>query len=890
MDYIAVLPSRNVEGFDASKGFDKRYVLASILTAEEAFNSNFETDAHFVPYLVFNEDETLHESLPRLNKRGGTLDALRDNGLHVGCLWTAIDWDTGTGEDHLPWDELPEDRLDYMLNVLQSAFENNPLLNQWYNIYVTRKGLRIVYKFKEAILPEEYKGKVGWIINTLHEHGVECDKLTDWCRLFRLPAVVRDNVKTWEEDYCQIIPNGRQINPDDIPDSTIEVFDPSAVVDSYESEIPRGSQITDILHDKDIDRIFRKWLQGREAYDVFFGRKEIPEELHGGRNNALMKVAGSAIGTLYQNYTRFAPEQAYAFMYEAIDKLEDDPDGNDGRSWHDIAWDIILRVYNSERATIEGRRKERAEKQLQLREAYRDRVARQREVLKTSAYRGEDKKGESEGESSPEEVDVEVEDIEDEEDVRQRAILCLNNKFYYIMTPDGGYSPYPVSEQHIAPRIAKTGMDEYLDLTYEEVTSTGDVRERKYTPMQLFERYGTYIRHVQFMPMEGSGYLTNNRSNDERTLCLPLTTRDPDLKPEFNADVDEWLRVLAGTAYEQLCNWIGWALAIEEGTIAALSIHGFPGIGKDLLVCGLSEAFTNKMYASDKDMTGNFNAALLRTCVLWVNEGWPIKSGHKSIADSFREFVTNNVHWVEEKFAPKVKVYNPLRVVMTANNDKMVRRLAQGIQTHSDREAIGVRVFHMEAHQAAKRWLDAKGGQAFTAGWIASPSGKPSDYVVAKHFLWLYEKRHSPGKRLLFEGGLDDELRSAMTYSDNVTFAGTVLVSLLSETIKKPQDGAYLAPDTKEFWVTREGVKKHYLEYLSDLYKDNWHNGYAEGINQYRHAESPRSPVTIKGSRLRWIRIELAEIVNFIESQGLEGAKIDDILDIAEMAGVVESN
>lgn len=884
MDFIAVLPNKNIEGFDASRGFDHSYVLADVVTAEEAFNRCYSTDAHFVPYILFDDQEEVCEEQPRVNKKGGALQVLRDQGVNVGCLWTAIDWDTGSGDAHKPWSEMPEGHMDFMLNILDATFQNNLILNQYHSVYVTKKGLRIVYKFSEPILPEEYKGKVGWIINTFHEHGVECDKLVDWCRLFRMPHVMRDNEPTWEQDYCQYIDNGRELSPDDIPDSTIEVFEAEAVVDGYEGERPRGSQIPDIVDDSRISKIVRKWVTGREAKEVFFGNKKIPEEQYGGRNNAIMAIAGSAIGALYQNFVDFKPDHVFAFMWEAISKLDEDLEGNDDRSWEDIAWDIIVRVFNQEKATVEGKRQEMDFKKQKLVERHRDRI-------RESSNYNEIAKSESGVNEDGEEVmleDVEVAELEDDEDVTERAILCLNSKFYFIMNPEGGYSSYPVTSQHLASRIVKTGMEDYLPVTWEEVLNSGEVKTKQYSPEQLFMKYGEYISSVEYMPMKHAGYLANTKDHDNRVLRLPLTMRDSAIEAEYSEDVDTWLQALCGHYYEDVANWIGWALAIDEGPIAALSMLGFPGIGKDLFVHGLSEAFTSKMCATDKDMTTNFNAALMKTCVLWVNEGWPLKSGHKNIADSFRELVTNTVHWVEEKFCPKVKVFNPLRIIMTANNDKMVRRLAQGIQTHADREAIGIRVFHFEAQQAAKKWLDRKGGSDFTAGWIASQSGKNSNFTVAKHFLWLYEQRHSKGKRLLFEGGLDDELRNSMTYNDNNTLTGSILLEMLSKSFKTDIMGSYVEQETGEFWVTREGVKSFYLKHMSEEIGIRWHNGYLEAVNHYKHADSPRSSTAIKGMKLRWNRIELMELMKFVESQGIEGYQ--DVREFADKSAMLETD
>jgi len=86
-------------------------------------------------------------------------------------------------------------------------------------------------------------------------------------------------------------------------------------------------------------------------------------------------------------------------------------------------------------------------------------------------------------------------------------------------------------------------------------------------------------------------------------------------------------------------------------------------------------------------------------------------------------------------------------LILTANNHDMIRTLLDKDMTLHDREAVGQRLLHFDLSGDAAAWLEQKGGNAFTGRkgkrWIAGVV-EESDYLVAKHFLWLYSQRIVP--------------------------------------------------------------------------------------------------------------------------------------------------
>ena len=67
------------------------------------------------------------------------------------------------------------------------------------------------------------------------------------------------------------------------------------------------------------------------------------------------------------------------------------------------------------------------------------------------------------------------------------------------------------------------------------------------------------------------------------------------------------------------------------------------------------------------------------------------------------------------------------------------------------RKAMGERILHFDIGGEAANHLARLGGRAFTeregARWIRGDSGQASDFVVAKHFMWLYKNRPPRAKQ-----------------------------------------------------------------------------------------------------------------------------------------------
>lgn len=154
-----------------------------LVSFEEAFEREWDFDAHFVTY-----DVPTLETFPRLRKVGTTLEDLRKAGHTVYQTMHALDYDT---PGHTPWE--PEQLIEFRTRV-ETAGALDSMLVAWQVYYATRAGARFVYVLKDPIpVGPESEAMHRSLVRAWGQRGIELDPAcSDWTRYFRLPKVVRE--------------------------------------------------------------------------------------------------------------------------------------------------------------------------------------------------------------------------------------------------------------------------------------------------------------------------------------------------------------------------------------------------------------------------------------------------------------------------------------------------------------------------------------------------------------------------------------------------------------------------------------------------------------------------------------------------------------------------
>lgn len=196
--YVSIAPDKHAQGIDATKGridAEARYSLIHIDALLDK-STVFATDAHFVAYILHDEDGHRCATQPRINKGG--LEHVESSGKRVlvYCLVADVD-----NPGHAKWlsHEAALETVDRIAKQVPTAA-----------VYATAKGLRIIQPLVKPLTPDEAEAALGAWLADLLKRGIQADpRCIDWTRHFRAPNVRREgkpyvSPAVWRR--CQEIP------------------------------------------------------------------------------------------------------------------------------------------------------------------------------------------------------------------------------------------------------------------------------------------------------------------------------------------------------------------------------------------------------------------------------------------------------------------------------------------------------------------------------------------------------------------------------------------------------------------------------------------------------------------------------------------------------------
>ena len=773
-----------------------------------ALSRDWDSDACLVPYLCYIDGEP-KELCPRLNKTGPVLKQLRDRGVEVMCSTIILDYDN---PGHRPWS--PE-LLEVWQNALDAVFEaGSDFAFNWNWYYTTPHGARLIWTLRKPVRPEVYEAHYRGLIKHFSDYGLNFDPSgADWNHLFAVPKNQREGREpTKEHPYFEVVRNMRSSDKvmgphsiEEFPQASVEEFEVYERADCVVPEgIPEVDSSIDLVRDRANNRLTdwgkkaQRRLKGRECYDCLFKDQPIAEE--GARDDTIHKFVGQAITLLIEIETDLGevttPEHIFGLFVESVDQLEPDEDTPD---WRAPLWRAIRVWWEKQYSKLKERRKQEEQREADASAQQLNLLNKVTEWCQSPVLFGNEAKA--------------------WKWLSRRIIVCLGKSFYVL--GDDGYYHGPVNKDMIHSQIVENGIDSAVELY--QTTGKGAVQAR--SPQDLLNEHAITAGASQGRAGGEGHFLEGLENTGQPTLVLSLFRRRKDIVPRYNPDVHTWLTKLFGKSYEMGAKWIAWALAFEDGPICGLSLAGAPGVGKKMFVQAMAECLETPEVATSKDLTGRFQEGLLRSPFVVVNEGFPTQRGLMHPADMFRHLVSGDPTQVEAKFRSAVRCHIPARVIFTANNLEAIRQLSDGRNlSPDDREALAERLLHVDVTTEAADWLRRKGGTDFTAvpgrRWIARDSGGGSDYVVASHFMYLYEQRHHLGKhgagRFLVSGPLDSTIMFELRTQSGLTpVVIETLLSMLSEPQARWQGKGFVVRKPTEtergqVWCLSAEIKKYY--------------------------------------------------------------------------------
>ena len=794
---LGVLSSKLIKGCNSIQGDENlaffRDNCQQVMSLENMLNTQFRTDAHFTCYNL-----TDFPAWPRMNL--SILPEIRQEGLDIVLSYFAFDWDN---DNHAEWDYGSSLAFANLIGECQ-----DPVISAWSVIYFTLHGARIIYTLSRSVPVDEGQQHLAWMFNHFDKNGFTKidESCKDWTRCMRCPQVIRDKIQTWTQDYYSLVTQESILDINLVGKRSVKTIVCKTYFMKEKQEIQPFDTLASLLLAKDsvsgrlkqteYYKKAKRTLKDSSYLDILFN-DATPGWLQGKRNDEIQKMLGYITPPLLK-YTQATVHQIFALAIGPLLTLDNDQD------WVAHGWNALLDIYEREINKLNLEREQQAK-----------RVSDGLDTLDT-VVRG--MREWCTGDSL----------TQDEDAAREFArnnCLASVEKYLYFVDRNGRYADFPVHKDQVISRIRKTFMDGIIDTT--KINYNGE--EVDVTVASVLNQFSTPVAEVHMKPVGGAGGYIDNINGDKPILVLSTFCRNDSLVPEFNPFVDEWLVHLFGEHYEIGCSWIGNALAFEEGLICALSIEGASASGKKMLSAGLSECLKEPHIAGPEALYQQ-SSAFLKTPFLVIDEAWPASSGGVSSADKFKSLTGGDGIVVNEKFKPSVRVLCPVRLIMTANDDGIIRELIKGKSMGVDnRIAMGERIFHYKATEKARLYLESIGGRGFTAKpgqrWIRPDSGPDStDYVVAKHFLWLYHNRDfvDPTQRFLVMGncapgagdGSQTILEKVLADNNDTTVVAQAIIGLADAT--GGMWSKFIRTNTRatKLWVTRHGVHKFVKDVL----------------------------------------------------------------------------
>lgn len=867
LPYIAVAATKFIKG--VSRLSDVTECL-KIMPLRVALQEQFATDAHFFCYET-REGGERSEGWPRLNKV--VLDEIEGIGGRVLTTMLVIDYDTKDNIDadtlrtkavdgKVPWDE---QLIEVFWQKLDAAVEAGlPMPNV---VYTTKNGARFIFVLVEPVLVREVEDYHRGLVHLFGKHGLIADPAcSDWTRCFRMPQVMRDNKASWDSPYFRLmeqyetalnasdVPKVERANGNDTYAPVREINDPRPTQEDALAMLEvrmvggRNGVRQTALHKE-----AKRRLVGRACFSPIFDFAPIARE--GNRDSTLTKLVGEAVSLLYY-MDGCTPQFVYALFMPSVEQLGPDPETN----WLDKLWYLVRYTWAREVAKAEAKN----------------------EKAKVVAVKTEDKLGAMltgmrKWCTSPE---LDGDDQSAMMWMLMHCIVMTRAKRYHVLRPTGFFSRHGVPREHLVTEIREAGLSEFISLERDMGGEKVPV-----SPGELLMLHGTQVHEV-LGAANYVGAIVKNMGTSDATLVLSLYNLRTDLDPSYDERVDIWLRKLVGEEKVQdLRDWIGFALDFEGGPICALSLSGPPSCGKKMLVRGLAECINTGTVASGLDLVQRFTPSLMKTPFLCVDEGLPSKvPGGIDIADQFRRVVSGESVTLDVKFGDPVTIFNPLRVIFTANNMNVVRAITSHRDlTPEDQAALSLRIKHIDVRQAAADWLASQGGRRLTKGWIMGDAGEQSEYVLARHFLWLHEQRpkQPQGTRLLIEGNLDSEImRDMRTQSGVAPLVIRTLIYMIEAPNKQQMKG--LAIEDGRVFVTTSGVVDVYRADLSNRRDINATqvSNVLRSVVLPGGSKNPTHHVNAQGERVkaRWCCIDLITLLEEAYTNGYPSKQIEKLL------------
>lgn len=395
------------------------------------------------------------------------------------------------------------------------------------------------------------------------------------------------------------------------------------------------------------------------------------------------------------------------------------------------------------------------------------------------------------------EIDRMQQELSCEKSELSKLWILQKGSAFWVLGPDSNYQgPFTKDEIQNAVLTVLAPAESANVQLY--VPGKGGTKRRK-SIAELVESYGLVVDNALVdLGAQKSRYVPGIKTFIEATC--PLRP----LEPCHDRDVEEWLKLLCGEYYNDVCTWLALCTKLEE-TCAALLFTGHKGVGKGLFAHGVSRLWTLGGPTMFTSALADFNDALSRCPLTFADEQLPKTFSGQGRTAEIREFISAQSRPLKRKHLPEAQMIGACRLIIAANNEDILN-LNEHLSTN-DLRAIEERFYHVKVDPLAESYLQKVEHHSFVSG-----------DRIAKHALWLRDNYPVEKKGRFWIKRNDQTFYHSLSTKSGLRSAvcqwlvgylrNPLKIDALGESYFKIQGGLLL--------VRSEGILKHWSVYVEN--------------------------------------------------------------------------
>lgn len=448
----------------------------------------------------------------------------------------------------------------------------------------------------------------------------------------------------------------------------------------------------------------------------------------------------------------------------------------------------------------------------------------------------------------------------------KRWIMRKGEGSCYVLTLKGYRGPYSKGEIITVAR-------DYLPpagITVVKLTKEG---QRYKTPTELLDECSSNFEISQVVLGEDHGHTTREGA---KIIMHEAACERAGITSEYSERAERYAKLLGAAHPEKFFDWLATYDDLSRPS-CAIYLEGAPGVGKSVFGEAIARMWRNAVPVTLGNARGDFNDCLTSSPIVTVDEGWPdkLKAADSSV---FRDFVSRTSHELSRKYMSGSKIIGAMRLVLTANSDKLLK--FSDLDSQDAREAVATRLLHLPIPEGSENPF-AKDPTLF--------QHLVTDRGFAKYCLWLKANRvvTAPPERVGF--WVTGEMSSSITGMALASDASTQVCEWAAGIVANPKllgtryKGLVRIEDGELYVNTAAYVGTFEQILSSKAYKLPTLAAAGRAIAQL--AEPQRVKRTVGGHRLDFYHMRKALLAEGIDRDTL-GSK-EDFLDKISNGGIL---